>query len=26
MSELVRALSATGARAGDPKAWLDKAA
>src|ERR1700704_6745388 len=26
MTELVRALSATGARAGDPKAWLDKVA
>jgi len=26
MAELVRALSANGARVGDPKAWLDKVA
>jgi hypothetical protein len=26
MADLVRALSATGGRAGDPKAWLDKVA
>jgi hypothetical protein len=25
MAELVRALSASGGRAGDPKAWLEKA-
>jgi uncharacterized protein with von Willebrand factor type A (vWA) domain len=26
MAELVKALSATGPRAGDPKAWLEKVA